>query len=75
MILPLIILIEGFVSISVEILAIRQLLPVAGGSVIVTSLIIGVFLLFLALGYKQGGKLHINPKKVLQTNFFISESG
>jgi predicted membrane-bound spermidine synthase len=72
LVLPLIILIEGFVSISIEILAIRQLLPVAGGSVIVTSLIIGVFLLFLALGYQQGGKLKLDPQKVLQNNFFIA---
>lgn len=58
--LPIIILIEGFVSISIEIITIRQILPVAGGSVIVTSLIIGIFLLFLALGYKKGGQLQAN---------------
>lgn len=33
---PIIILLEGFVSVALEILTIRQLLPVAGGSVIVT---------------------------------------
>ena len=54
--LPLIILIEGFISIGIEILTIRQLLPVAGSSVIVTSLVIGILggiivgkLLFLIL--------------------------
>ena len=67
-----ILLIEGFVSIGVEILTIRQLLPVAGGSVIVTSLIIGFFLLFLALGYQQGGYRLENPLLYLRRNFFIS---
>ena len=47
-----IIFLEGFVSISVEILAIRQLIPMVGNSVIVTSLIIGIFLLFLAMHNK-----------------------
>lgn len=70
--LALIILIEGFVSIATEILAIRQLLPVAGGSVIVTSLVIGIFLLFLALGYHVGGKLNGNPIAILRKNFFIA---
>lgn len=69
--LPLIILIEGFVSIAIEILTIRQLLPVVGGSVIVTSLIIGIFLLFLALGYERGGKASGNLPGILQRNFLI----
>src|SRR3989338_6637788 len=67
--LPLIILIEGFTSIAIEILTIRQLIPVAGNSVIVTSLIIGVFLLFLALGYQKGGTQQKNLQKILQFNF------
>jgi spermidine synthase len=70
--LPIIILIEGFASIAVEILTIRQLLPVAGGSVIVTSLIIGIFLLFLALGYERGGHFDSNLYSRLRRNFLIS---
>ncbi|RDI44535.1 fused MFS/spermidine synthase [Aquicella lusitana] len=70
--LPLIILIEGFVSIAIEILTIRQLLPVVGGSVIVTSIIIGFFLLFLALGYQKGGKLRQSPHQRLRINFFVA---
>lgn len=70
--LPIIIFVEGFVSIAVEILTIRQLLPVAGGSVIVTSLIIGIFLLFLAWGYWQGGKITQQFDKVLRANFIIA---
>lgn len=69
--LPFIILIEGFASIAIEIIAIRQLLPVAGGSVIVTSLIIGIFLLFLALGYEKGGRIETHLHRVLRRNFFI----
>jgi len=68
----LIILIEGFASIAIEILAIRQLLPVAGGSVVVTSLIIGIFLLFLALGYARGGQINDNCQQKLWLNFFMS---
>ena len=69
--LPFIILIEGFASVAIQILAIRQLLPVAGGSIIVTSLIIGVFLLFLALGYEKGGRIETHLHRVLRRNFFI----
>ena len=53
----LIIFIEGFVSVAVEILTIRQLIPFAGSNVVVTSLIIGIFLLFLSIGYWRGGKV------------------
>ncbi len=69
--LPLIILIEGFASIAIEILTIRQLLPFAGGSVVVTSLIIGIFLLSLALGYEKGGRVTHNIPRVMRNNFFI----
>lgn len=72
LLLPFVILLEGFVSISVEILTIRQLLPVVGGSVVVTSLIIGIFLLFLAWGYQYGGKPRTNPGASLSNNFFIA---
>ena len=64
-----IVLIEGFVTISVEMLTIRQLIPVVGNSVVVTSLIIGVFLLFLAYGYRKGGLCTANYLSVLANNF------
>lgn len=67
-----IILLEGFVTISVEILTIRQLIPVAGSNVIVTSLIIGVFLLFLAYGYRKGGSYKNNYQKILKRNFILA---
>lgn len=67
-----IILIEGFVSVAIEILVIRQLIPVAGTSVLVTSLIIGFYLLFLALGYYYGGCRLSNFATILQRNFLIA---
>lgn len=66
-----IILIEGFVTISLEVLAIRQLIPFFGNSVIITSLIIGIFLLFLALGYWRGGKVKADFLNQLSKNFIF----
>lgn len=68
----LIILIEGFVTISAEILTIRQMLPIVGNSVIVTSLIIGIFLLFLAYGYRRGGEYKRDYAKILKQNFTLA---
>lgn len=68
----LIILLEGFVSVALEILTIRQLIPFVGNSVIVTSLIIGIFLLFLAIGYWRGGKYTNNFYVILKRNFIWS---
>lgn len=68
----IILLLEGFITISVEILTIRQLLPFFGGSVVITSIIIGVFLLFLALGYWRGGAYREDFFKQLSRNFAFS---
>lgn len=68
----LILLLEGFITISVEILTIRQLLPFFGGSVLITSQIIGVFLLFLALGYWQGGRCKSQFFQRLNRNFTLA---
>jgi len=67
-----IILIEGFVTISAEIITMRQLIPYVGNSVIVTSLIIGIFLLFLAYGYRRGGQYKTNYIEILKRNFSYS---
>lgn len=64
-----ILLLEGFVTISIEILTIRQMIPFVGNSVIVTSIIIGIFLLFLALGYRRGGSYTDHYKSRLRGNF------
>lgn len=71
-ILFIVLLLEGFITISVEVLTIRQLLPFFGGSVLITSIIIGVFLLFLALGYWRGGVYKHDFLKQLTRNFSLS---
>jgi predicted membrane-bound spermidine synthase len=67
-----IVLLEGFVTISAEILTIRQLIPFVGSSVVVTSVIIGVFLLFLAYGYRTGGRVQANHASILMRNFIAA---
>lgn len=68
----IIILVEGFITISVEILAIRQLVPFFGNSVIITSIIIGIFLLFLSVGYWRGGMYKNDFLNRLRINFTIA---
>lgn len=69
-----IILLEGFVSIATEIITIRQLIPAVGNSVMVTSFIIGIFLLALAYGYKRGGAYQADYTQILQRNFIIASA-
>ena len=52
-----ILLAEGWASLGTEILALRRMVPWAGSSVEVTSLLIGVYLAALAGGYRRGGRL------------------
>lgn len=66
------VLIEGFVTVSVEVLTIRQLIPFVGNNVVVTSLIIGFFLLFLALGYQRGGYQLGDSQAILRRNFLLA---
>lgn len=54
-------LVEGFCSLGLQVIAIRQLAPVVGLSVVETSLVIAGFLLGLALGYRAGGVTRANP--------------
>lgn len=51
----IILFIEGLVSLSYQMLYIRQIGPIVGNSVDVISWIIGIFLIALAIGYKHGG--------------------
>lgn len=67
-----ILFLEGFVSVSLQMIMMRQLVPFVGSSVIVSSLVIGFFLASLSLGYAVGGRKkdgHINK---LVHNIFIS---
>lgn len=73
----LIILIEGFLTICIEILSIRQMVPFVGSNVLNTSIIIGIFLLSLSLGYYRGGMISDKYREILLSNliktfFFIS---
>lgn len=71
-ILWLIVGVEGFVALAAQMLTIRQLMPFVGNNVIVTSLIIGFFLLALAIGYWEGGRVEQDAAKRLIRNFSVS---
>ena len=49
-------LVEGYCSLAIEMIALRVLAPVAGQSVGVTSVVVTAFLAALALGYRAGGR-------------------
>lgn len=68
----IVLFIEGFVSLSFQMLYIRQLIPFVGNSVEVVSWIIGVFLIALAIGYKKGGEYTGDIKKKLIKNLYFS---
>jgi hypothetical protein len=52
----LIILVEGYVVLACELLAIRQLIPFVGSGTEVIAIIISAVLLPLAIGYHRGGQ-------------------
>lgn len=68
----LILFLEGFVSVSLQILMMRQMTPFFGSSVVVSSLVIGVFLAALALGYSYGGRRDKNQISKLLNNIIIA---
>lgn len=68
----MVVLLEGFVTLSVQILTLRQLIPFVGNSILVTSSVIGVMLLFLALGYRAGGLREGRYQRTLLINFAIA---
>ncbi|MDX9706661.1 MAG: fused MFS/spermidine synthase [Azospira sp.] len=68
----LIVFIEGFCSLGAEVLALRQLIPHIGSSIVVTAPTIGFFLLALALGYASGGRIASGYTGVVARNFLIS---
>ncbi len=72
-----IILIEGYVVLASELLAIRQLIPFVGSGVETVSIIISAVLLPLAVGYHAGGQscirhrkstTHFSPRRLLLRN-------
>jgi spermidine synthase len=68
----LILFLEGFVSVSLQIFIMRQLVPFVGNSVVVMSLVVGIFLASLSAGYMQGGKHKEEHLRVLFRNLFVS---
>ncbi len=84
--LGLILLAEGWASLGTEILALRRMVPWAGSSVDVTTVLIAVYLAALAGGYRRGGRLAASgdprPRLALRLGaaaalaaFWLSEPG
>jgi predicted membrane-bound spermidine synthase len=67
-----IVFIEGFCSLGAEVIALRQIIPHMGSSIVVTAPTIGFFLLALALGYQAGAKVTGDYLAVVARNFLIA---
>lgn len=52
-----VVLTEGFTTLAMQLVALRNAIPLVGSSIILTSVVIGVILLALAVGYRHGGRL------------------
>lgn len=59
---------EGFASIAIQFLVLRQLTPFTGSSIIITSLVVSLFLGSLALGYRKGGRVKEHHSHCLSRN-------
>lgn len=66
-----ILFIEGLVSVSLQIIFIRQLTPFVGNDVTVVGIVIGTYLTALSWGYYKGGK-HGGDLYKLSSNFLFS---
>ena len=67
-----IVFIEGFCSLGAEVIALRQIIPHMGSSIVVTAPTIGFFLLALALGYQSGARVDDNYLAAVARNFLIA---
>ncbi|MEF8701549.1 MAG: fused MFS/spermidine synthase [Candidatus Accumulibacter sp. UW26] len=67
-----IVFIEGFCSLGAEVIALRQIIPHMGSSIVVTAPTIGFFLLALALGYHAGARIAGEYLETVARNFLIS---
>ncbi len=61
------IFLNGYVSLSMELLALRQISFFVGSSAIVTSIIIGIFLCFMSIGYFKGSNIKSSKIKIKKT--------
>lgn len=71
----LIILISGYTSLALELIAMRQVIPYIGNDTIISSIIIGIVLVFLSIGYYTSGNVKIGKqsiRKKILNNFVIS---
>ena len=55
--LAAILIAEGYASLSVEILALRRMVPFVGSTVLITAILLSAYLAALAIGYERGGRL------------------
>lgn len=67
-----ILLAEGFASVAVQILLMRQLTPFVGSNDLVNSMIIAVYLGALAMSYAVGGNIEKAQSTQLQKNLLIA---
>ncbi len=63
---------EGFCSLGAEIIALRQIVPHLGSSIVVTAPTIGFFLLALALGYHAGAQVAAEFRRLVGRNFLLA---
>lgn len=73
-ILILLVFLNGYVSLSLELAVLRQLSFYVGSSAVITSIIMAIFLGFMSMGYFLGESGHIQDKKtrnILNISFLI----
>ena len=63
---------EGFASVAIQFLILRQVTPFVGSSVIIVSIVISFFLASLAVGYHRGGLVTEEHTKRLSRNLFAA---
>jgi predicted membrane-bound spermidine synthase len=68
----LVIFVEGFASLGIEVIALRRLVPFVGSSIAVTAPTIGLFLAALALGYWSGGRIGADYLARVARNFLAA---
>ncbi len=68
----LILVAEGFASVAVQILLMRQLTPFVGSNAVVNSMIIAVYLGALAMSYAIGGSIEKAQSSRLQQNLLFA---
>ncbi|PCI30901.1 MAG: hypothetical protein COB67_00155 [SAR324 cluster bacterium] len=64
-------IIEGIVSLGIEVSAFRQITPFLGSSLEITTMILSFFLIALAFGYKVGGQFKGDIYRRLSYNFVL----